>query len=322
LSGEYLNDPSNFSTGNWTLSGGFAVSGSTAVFTYAGPGSGSVQQAFYNMSKFVIFPNGVYQLNYNISASGFTVQGGTMTLAGATKTINLPLSAGSHSVYFTFAAAFSNVEIDVSGVTSGSFTLTGLSLKKVLGGTLKTVNAQISNNLIVTNNIISDGSTAAGTSSIAFGGDASAGGNYSFALGNGATASADNSAALGVTTLASGKASLAVGEKSTSQAYDSLVIGRNNVVSGTTGSWVTTDPLFVIGIGSDYPYSSPANALTVLKNGKVGIGTTTPSSLLDVQGNIRALGGLAGHATCWKADRKTIGYCSTVVAADGTCTCN
>lgn len=35
-----------------------------------------------------------------------------------------------------------------------------------------------------------------------------------------------------------------------------------------------------------------------------------------------AVGGLANSATCWKADGKTIGYCSSAVAADGTCTCN
>lgn len=33
-------------------------------------------------------------------------------------------------------------------------------------------------------------------------------------------------------------------------------------------------------------------------------------------------GGSAGHATCWKNDGKTIGFCSTAIAADGTCTCN
>lgn len=40
-------------------------------------------------------------------------------------------------------------------------------------------------------------------------------------------------------------------------------------------------------------------------------------------GVIDAKGGSANHAICWKADGKTLGYCSVVVAADGTCgTCN
>lgn len=34
-------------------------------------------------------------------------------------------------------------------------------------------------------------------------------------------------------------------------------------------------------------------------------------------------GGSANHAICWKADGKTLGFCSAVVASDGTCgTCN
>jgi len=33
-------------------------------------------------------------------------------------------------------------------------------------------------------------------------------------------------------------------------------------------------------------------------------------------------GGAAGKAMCWKADGKTLGYCSSVIAADGGCTCN
>lgn len=59
------------------------------------------------------------------------------------------------------------------------------------------------------------------------------------------------------------------------------------------------------------------------RNGFVGIGTTNPASRLDVNGNLTVrTGGLANSAVCWKADAVTLGYCSSVVAADGTCTCN
>jgi len=33
-------------------------------------------------------------------------------------------------------------------------------------------------------------------------------------------------------------------------------------------------------------------------------------------------GGSVNKAICWKSDGKTLGYCSTVIAADGSCTCN
>ena len=44
---------------------------------------------------------------------------------------------------------------------------------------------------------------------------------------------------------------------------------------------------------------------------------------VDNAGIVNAAGGSANHAICWKADGKTLGYCSAAVAADGTCgTCN
>ncbi len=108
-----------------------------------------------------------------------------------------------------------------------------------------------------------------------------ASGTCSFASGNGTTASGSYSFASGEGTTASGDYSAAMGYYTTAQAYASLAIGRYNVVSGTTNSWVATDPVFVVGIGTGTGASS-ANALTVLKNGNVGIGTTAPAALFSV----------------------------------------
>ena len=58
-------------------------------------------------------------------------------------------------------------------------------------------------------------------------------------------------------------------------------------------------------------------------SGNVGIGTSSPSAKLDINGNvIIRTGGSAGKAICWKADGITLGYCSSAVGADGSCTCN
>lgn len=83
---------------------------------------------------------------------------------------------------------------------------------------------------------------------------------------------------------ASGVASTAMGTGTTAQAQNSLVIGRYNIISGTTTSWVETDPLFVIGNGSGD--GNRSNAMTVLKNGNVGIGTTNPGRRLTVNGDM------------------------------------
>jgi|GEM_PF-1303896 len=153
---------------------------------------------------------------------------------------------------------------------------------------------------------------ADGSYSTALGYETRASGLYSSALGNGTTASGSSSTALGANSVASGIGSLAAGGsvatatysaafgnssatgqysaafgKSTyAQSYASFVIGQNNIVSGTTGSWVSTDPLFVIGNGT----SSPNNAVTVLKNGNVNLstlaGTGTRMVVSDASGNI------------------------------------
>ena len=47
--------------------------------------------------------------------------------------------------------------------------------------------------------------------------------------------------------------------------------------------WVDTHPIFEIGIGT---FDEPNNAVTVLKNGNVGIGTNNPQGKLDVNGPI------------------------------------
>ena len=90
----------------------------------------------------------------------------------------------------------------------------------------------------------------------------------------------DYSTALGRNTTATGDFSVAFGLNSTAQSYGSLVIGSYNILSGTTNNWVTTEPIFVIGNGTDT--SNRSNAFTVLKNGKTGIGANNPQSPLHI----------------------------------------
>jgi hypothetical protein len=85
---------------------------------------------------------------------------------------------------------------------------------------------------------------------------------------------------MGSNALARGLASVALGEHTKADAYLSTAIGSENVGGGDPFVWVETDPLFEIGnTGSA---STPQNALTVLKNGNVGIGTHTPIHLLQL----------------------------------------
>jgi hypothetical protein len=121
-------------------------------------------------------------------------------------------------------------------------------------------------------------------------------------MGEGTTASALGSTAMGSVSMASGYYSTAMGERTTAASNASLAIGRFNVGGGTAGSWVSTDPIFEIGIGADITHK--ANAMTVLKSGRVGIGTTAPQGTLDVNGAIYQRGGVLHADYVFEEDYK------------------
>ncbi|HEC68989.1 MAG TPA: hypothetical protein ENI31_01695, partial [Candidatus Omnitrophica bacterium] len=122
--------------------------------------------------------------------------------------------------------------------------------------------------------------------STAMGRNTTASGYYSTAMGYYTTASENYSTAMGGNTTASGYYSTAMGRYTKAEAYADVAIGSYNAGGGSATNWVSTDPIFEIGIGTSD--TDRANALTVLKNGLVGIGTTGPNYKLEVNGEIYA----------------------------------
>lgn len=122
---------------------------------------------------------------------------------------------------------------------------------------------------------------ASGSSSISIGQSSRSVGFYSISIGNDVESLGDMSMAMGVGTIAS--------------TIEETVMGRYNAIrTGDSSAFpVGTDALFQIGNGTDKE-SGVNNALTILKNGKVGIGidgaedAAKPTEILDIgKGNVR-----------------------------------
>ncbi|MCB0427415.1 MAG: tail fiber domain-containing protein [Flavobacteriaceae bacterium] len=115
--------------------------------------------------------------------------------------------------------------------------------------------------------------TALGENSVAMGESTAANGQNSTAMGYTTIASGFTSMASGHNTLSSGNYATTFGVNIKAESYNDLAIGSFNVGGGSYNSWIGTDPLFEIGNGLSE--SNRKNALTVLKNGNVGIGKSS-----------------------------------------------
>lgn len=124
-------------------------------------------------------------------------------------------------------------------------------------------------------------------------------GQYSTAMGFNTDAFALGSTALGYNTDAEENYSLATGYFSEAQAiystamghstqakaYACMALGRFNRGIGNPTTWVATDPILEVGIGSSD--NDRVNAMLIRKDGRVGIGTDFPAETLHVDGIVR-----------------------------------
>jgi len=130
---------------------------------------------------------------------------------------------------------------------------------------------------------IGESTEATGKSSIAIGASSHSIGDNSTALGNGCQAEAINSSAIGFGSQATGDESMAIGTGVRTDSFREFSLGTNNTNGGgDTGAWVATDRLLSIGNGETALTQS--NAMVILKNGNIGIGSDNPTSKLQVVG--------------------------------------
>lgn len=206
--------------------------------------------------------------------------------------VSFTLGSGNKATaQYAFAFGANNTANGIASLALGlGNTISTSGLYAIVGGTQNTAGGASSFAMGSYNNASGDGSIAVGTSntttgvnSAAFGEGNTSGGTNSFAIGTSTIASSGNSLAMGNSSQANASNSLAMGNgakttgsnaiaagyNTTAQAYASLVIGRYNTISGTTGSWVTSEPLFVAGNGSNA--GSPSNAMVLYKNGNLSV---------------------------------------------------
>ena len=100
-------------------------------------------------------------------------------------------------------------------------------------------------------------------------------GNTSSVFGNDNWAFGDFSTVHGKSNRTTGNHITAFGTGLKADAFHSLVIGRYNVGGGSTSTWVESDPILEIGVGTSD--GNRSNAVTILKSGKVTVNESTPS---------------------------------------------
>ena len=130
--------------------------------------------------------------------------------------------------------------------------------------------------------------SSTGELSFSWGNSSTASGLMAMALGNFAEARSTLSTAIGYGAVAQGGWSFAVGYRANTSAQLSAAIGwgvksrsQGSVVVGMFNDTSNTNRVFEVGNGSDENVRS--NALTILNNGNIGIGTTNPTRPLSFQ---------------------------------------
>jgi Chaperone of endosialidase/Head domain of trimeric autotransporter adhesin len=158
---------------------------------------------------------------------------------------------------------------------------------------------------------------ASGQYATAMGQDTAASGETSTALGALSIASGDYSTATGYDSIASGKISTALGRSSRAETYGEVSLGifpRAN--TGDADDRVSTDVLLEVGNGTS---STGSNALTIFKDGRIGLGTrdtdaevthafTLPNSATATEGHGRAQSWTTYSDSRIKTEQRPLAY--------------
>jgi len=185
----------------------------------------------------------------------------------------------------SFAAGFDNTANGYTSFASGEYTKASGYVSTAMGAQTRATG--------FISTAMGFQTTASGDYSTAMGAEGTtASGAYSTAMGIGTTASNFASTAMGNHSNAAGVGSTAIGYLATASGFYSAAIGyyidANSDYSLAIGRYNDANPatnrLFEIGNGT--AFNARSNAMTVLLNGNVGIGTTNPNAPLQFTNSV------------------------------------
>jgi hypothetical protein len=158
-----------------------------------------------------------------------------------------------------------------------------------------------------------DGAHAPGDYSAAFGSHSFANEGWSSAFGNETYADGYYSSALGYGARTTGNFAVALGQTK-AQGMGQVTVGRFNVIQGNSGSWVTSDDLFIVGNGT--ADNARSNAFVVKKNGDTSTSGSLKVATSLTTGNLTSA---TGNYSSALGDRTTAsGHFSTAIGQYST----
>ena len=131
---------------------------------------------------------------------------------------------------------------------------------------------------------LGESNTASGTNTTVMGYNSDATNSFATAFGWDNEASGNSATVFGQHNTASGTASMSAGGYTVAESAYETVLGRfdSGYTPNSATSWDTADRLFVVGNGTGF--GTRSDAMVILKNGNIGIGTSTPTELLHLAG--------------------------------------
>ncbi|MFN8297936.1 MAG: tail fiber domain-containing protein, partial [Chitinophagales bacterium] len=148
--------------------------------------------------------------------------------------------------------------------------------------------------------------------------DNNANGNSSIiAGGSGNSISGASSFTTGTNNTVTGNAAAAFGTGNTAPSFNEVVIGNyaTNYTAASSGTIDNTDRVFNVGNGTGS--GNRHDAFTILKSGRIGVGTNAPDTTLHVVGSIKMVDGNQGTGKIMVSDANGVGSWTSVATALG-----